>query len=411
MGSYNVVVGDTFELVARKTYGDETKAGNIASANPGVTEPLIAGTNLVIPDLPEAPQDIQGNVDAVSEDEIALTIEGKRFRFWDGLRLIRSIDSIDSAEFGTPFESDLPEFRNNFRPLSYNKINVTMGGVPFFTGTMVKISPIVEINQKILSVGCYSLPGALNDCMAPSSISEKLEFSGQGLKEIAESLAKPFGIGVKFTADQGAIFETAAIKTTETILSFLIELAKQRNLIISSTEKGELLFQQSVKPGTPVARLKQGQSPVISITPEFNEQEYYSHVTGFEPVDPIFGGSKYTVKNDRLKGVLRPFNFEVPDTTSGDVKNAVQAKIGRMFGNLVTYTIEVDTWRDPKGALWAPNTTITLTASDAMVYNEYEFIIRSVDFNRDGSTKTAALSVVIPGAFSGEIPEALPWDE
>ena len=229
---YNVVTGDTFELIARKTYGDETKAGNIESANPGVTEPLIAGTNIVIPNLPDAPQDVPRNVDAVSEDEIALTIEGKRFRFWDGLRLMQSIDSIDSAEFGTPFEPDLPEFRNTFRPCTYKNINVTMGGKPFFTGTMLVTPPILEVNRKILSVSCYSLPGVLNDCMPPSSMSEKLEFSGQGLKEIAESLAKPFGVGVKFTADQGAIFETVAIKTDEFVLSFLIELAKQRNLII-----------------------------------------------------------------------------------------------------------------------------------------------------------------------------------
>ena len=134
-------------------------------------------------------------------------------------------------------------------------------------------------------------------------------------------------------------------------------------------------------------------------------------MTGFEPVDPILGGSKHTVKNDRLKGVLRPFNFEAPDTTSGDIKLAVQAKTGRMFGNLATYTIEVDTWRDPQGERWKPNTTITLTAPGAMVYNEYEFIIRTVEFNRDSKTKTAALNVVIPGAFSGEIPETLPWDE
>lgn len=409
--TFNVKPGDTFELIARQTYGDETKAGNIEAANPGTNEPLVAGTDLVIPNLPGAPQNKQRDVNAVDADEVAISIRGKRFRFWDSVRLTRSIDSMDTVAFDAPFESDLPEFRKNFKPFSYNDVDIIIGGKLLFTGTMVTPLPILENNQKIISVSCYSLPGVINDCPPPASMADKLEFNGQGLKEIAEALTKPFGFSVEFTADQGAVFDTVAIKQDEKILLFLIELAKQRNLIISSNESGALLFQQSIKTGSPVARLKQGQSPVLSVTPNFNSQEYYSHVTGFEPTDPVFSSSQHTVKNNRLKGVLRPLCYNVTDTAGGDIKAAVQSKIGRMFGNMVTYSIHMDTWRDPKGNLWEPNTTITLTASDAMVYKEYEFIIRSIDFDKDSVSKSATLHVVLPGAFSGEIPEALPWDE
>jgi len=84
--------------------------------------------------------------------------------------------------------------------------------------------------------------------------------------------------------------------------------------------------------------------------------------------------------------------------------------MGRMVCNIVSYSLRVDTWRDPAGNLWEPNTSINLLAPDVMIYNNYEFIIRSIEFETDSNTQTATLNVVLPGSFSGEIPSNLPWD-
>ena len=111
-----------------------------------------------------------------------------------------------------------------------------------------------------------------------------------------------------------------------------------------------------------------------------------------------------------MEGVTRPFAFDVPDTVDADLKTATEAKAGRMFGNVSLYSVQVDTWRDPLGELWKPNTTLTLLAPDAMVYNEFEFIIRSVRYERNEASEIATLELALPGSFSGKIPEALPWD-
>jgi hypothetical protein len=46
-----------------------------------------------------------------------------------------------------------------------------------------------------------------------------------------------------------------------------------------------------------------------------------------------------------------------------------------------------------------------------MIYNESEFLVRDVMLTRGANKKSAALNVVLPGAFSGQVPERLPWDE
>lgn len=408
--TYKTATGDTFESIARKQYGTETQAQRIAQANPGLTQPLPEGLEINTPVIPSAPKNTQQRGAANNEQEVALLIDGQRFRYWSDIVITRSIDAVDVVEFSAPFDVDAPGFKNTFRPYSFREVVITVGGEPLFTGTLIDVNPVIDPASKTIAVSCYSLPGVLGDCTAPAS-AFPLEYNNQGLKDIAAAQAGPFGIDVQLDGDQGALFERVASEPEKPVLSFLIELAQQRNFIISSTPKGALLFAQSNPAGSPVAILRQGESPLISVTPAFTPQQYYSHITGIHPIALGTEGSQFTVKNPRLLGVTRPLTFTAKDAKVGDVKQAVEAKAGRMFGNMVVYTADVATWRTPSGELWAPNTTIKLIAPDAMIYNEYSFIVRNVQFVKNGSEETATLTLVMPGSFSGEIPESLPWDD
>lgn len=408
MISYKTTGTDTLESISRKLYGVENYAENILKANPGLSAELTAGLDIVVPYIPGVKDVISVTTltDAANLDEVAVLIDGVRFKFWSELRITRAIDVVDTVEFSSPFEAD---FREIFKPFSFKELQVTVGGELLFTGTMIGVTPFVGEGGKTVTVSGYAKPGVLNDCTA-SAGDYPLQYDKQNLEDITKAIILPFGLGAVFNDDVGAVFTRVAAKTGQTILSFLAELAKQRNLIISSTPLGELLMQKSVTDGPVVAQLVQGASPVLSIETAFSPQEYYSHITGIEPVVVGQKGSQFTVKNPRLTGVLRPFTFTANDTEAGTVKAAVEAKAGRMFGNMVSYRVKVDTWRDALGALWLPGATVTLFAEDAMVYAPYRLIVRSVDFERRAKTKTAMLDLVIPESFKGEIPERLPWE-
>lgn len=407
--TYKTDSGDSFEDISRKKYGTEENAGLIRGSNPGLAEPITEGVAIAVPEQPGAPQDISQKAPADSLNETALMIDGKRFRFWSSVNIFRSIDSFDTISFTAPFDFEAPNFKEAFRPFTYQSAQFTVNGEPLFTG--ITLSPDLILGQKkTIQVSGYSSPGVLNDCTAPAS-AFPLEFNGQGLREISATLASYFGLTVDFQTDQGTTFERVALSPGKKILSFLTPLANQRNIIISSTEGGKLLFWKSVETGEPVATLRQGESPLMSVTPFFDPQNYYSHITGIEPSFVGVPGEQYTVKNTLLEGVVRPFTFEAPDTLESDIKAATESKAGRMFGGMVSYDIMLDTWRDPTGELWAPNTILNLEAPDAMVYSPFDFLVKSVNFERIENSETALLTLVLPGSFSGKIPETLPWAE
>lgn len=406
---YRVVTGDTFEAIARKEYGTEAEAARIRRANPGVSEPLVPGAQLIAPAVPGAPKDKPQENPAATGNEVALLIDGSRFRFWDSVRIARSMDTMDTVEFGAPFDPSAPGMRETFRPFSYKSMEVKVGGEQLFSGTMVTVDPVMGVSGVTIAAGGYSTPGVLNDCTPPAP-SYPIEFNGLDLSGIAEAIAGDFGIAVEFPDGPGPEFDRVACRPGQKALAFLVELAQQRNLIVTNGPAGALVFFRPGRPGNPVARLRQGASPLRSVTPAFSPQQYHSHITGIQPVVTGSEGSQYTVKNPRLSGTIRPISFTSQDSEGGDIAASVGAKASRMFGAMASYSAEVSAWRGANGDLWAPGDAVTLEAPDAMVYDEYKFIIRTAIFRRDGGSETATLDLVVPGSFSGELPGGLPWE-
>lgn len=231
----------------------------------------------------------------------------------------------------------------------------------------------------------------------------------QTQQQALRGLSRP-SAAAQISRIDGAAFSRVALEPDGSPWTFLADLAKQRGVIVSDTSLGELAILKSTDGGSPVARLREGEHPLISVGARFAPQGYYSEITGLGGARPGRPGSAYTAQNPRISGVVRPNVFKPDDAEAGDVPGAVDARMGRMFGNLVSYELEVPTWRDPTGALWSPNTTVTLYAPSAMIYRETELLVREVTLKATAGSYSASLTVVLPGAFSGRVPEVLPWE-
>lgn len=344
------------------------------------------------------------------EPQVSIEIDGLEFKHWTQIQLTRSADNFSTFRLTAPFEPSSPQFRKTFRPFSYQSVTIKLDGRQFFRGTMLTPEPRVTAESKTVIAQGYALPAVLADSTMPAS-EFPIEYGDMTLRQIAEALCRPFGIKVEVAdgSEDGPQFRRVAIKPKEKIGSFLGELARARGLVMGDTPDGALQFRTSARVGRPVARFLESKLPANSVAATFSPQAYYSEITGLGRKKAGYKGSKYTEKNPHLPNVVRPLNFTVGDVNAGDLPGAVRAKIARMFANMVAYVVEVPTWRDESEVIWTPNTTVTLEAPGAMVYQETELLIRDVTLRADEDSQTASIGVMLPGGFSGEIPAVLPW--
>jgi prophage tail gpP-like protein len=344
-----------------------------------------------------------------TQEQIVVSIDQQRWNFWEQIEIQRSIDNFSTVSFTSDFEPDQQLFRDTFRPFTYKDLDVVVDNDPLFRGQLLEVSPSEDPSVRQVECAGYSLPAQLADSTPPES-EFPIEFNNVTLRQIATRLAEPFGIPITVEGSDGTAFRRVKIKPDQTIYDFLVKLAKQRSLIITDTPIGQLRFYQSIDTGVPVVKLREGEQPLQRVAATFNPQTYYSEITGFARTKAASRGSRYTVTNPKLTNATRTLSFIADDVKAPDLPTAVQAKMGRMFGNMVSYVIEVPTWRDPSGALWEPNTLISLEAPGAMIYNETTFLVRDVILSQDAQQTGARIGLVLPGAFSGKIPRVFPWD-
>lgn len=338
-------------------------------------------------------------------------IESRAFADWSEIELSYGIDSYRAASLSGPWDPFRKDLRIAFEPLSFPEITIEIGDELFLTGWLQDVAPSVDAAQSSVGVTGYSTAYWLTEVCAPPDLPR--EYNNIDLKLAAQHLAGgTLGVEVTLDGPAGAKFARVKCDPTDDIHGFLAELALQRGFVISDTAKGGLHFRSEGKTGSPVARLE-GQ-PIGRISAQFNPGKWYSHITGRAcKRSGQQHGSKYTEKNPLFRQIFpRHHCASTGDTGSADVPRATKAMVGRMIASAATYTVEdLPTWRDPKGKLWQPNTTIAITAPGAMIYEETELLIRSVKLKQKGDEETASLELVLPGAFGGTLPKKLPWGD
>jgi len=237
----------------------------------------------------------------------------------------------------------------------------------------------------------------------------KNEINDQKLNGIVSSVLEPFGLGYEFREDPGVKFPRVAIEPSTKVFDFLVTLAKQRGFIISSNASGGLVFWKGKSDGPNVARLNEGDPLIQSIEASFSPQEYYSEITAISPTTVGKDGQAKPSKNKKFKG-FRPLVFKSSDSVGVDAQQASDAAIGRMFGNVVEYTVSLSIWRDESGKLFEPNTFIEIHYPSVMIYNPTKFLIKSATLEQTSRSEIATLQLVLPSSFSEKAPEVLPWE-
>jgi len=423
--SHTVLKGDTFWNISIKYYGVGTKYQTIINANPQLSgrnktaglPGINPGDILIIPDETETvinqteQPKTQETISANNSDSISIMIDGKLFSYFTDYSLTLNIDTFDTFTFSAPFDETQAIYREAFRPFAYKPVSIYYGNNLIFTGVLISPGSSTSPDKKTISLSGYSKPAVLNDCHMPVS-SFPLEFNKQTLAQIAPKLCAPYGIQSIFVDPVGNLFDKVAIDIDKNILSFLIDLAQQRGLLISNNERGELIFWKSGA-GVPVASFKEGEYLFISCAPTFDPQSFYSHITAISQTTETTKSAQSTYINNYLvkRGINRHYNFIAEDCKNSEIATIAKQTSGRMLGACASYELTIQGHRDKSGSLFKKNTMISVLAPGAMIYRETVMLIKSLTISRTPEGDTTIFNLVLPGSYTGEIPEVFPWEE
>jgi prophage tail gpP-like protein len=422
--AHNVISGDTLGAISIRYLGTFSKWWQIVDVNPQLNgrrttsdgSPLIyPGDVLVIPeDKTEktySPQTAKTIELSDKELDVSIIIDGKNFTGFTGYEINLSHDSFDTFSFSAPYDIAIKEIKPAIMPFAFKDCAVYYLGELLFKGTLLTPDPELQSEATEITLQGYPLCAILNDCTVPPS-KYPASYDNLTIQDIANPMAETYGIKVIFRDGPGDPFTGIAYEPNEKVLSFLLKLAQQRKLLFTNDENGRLVFFKDKKESAFMS-FKAGNSPLISITPQFSAQGFYSHITGFTKEDSLFDSLSFTYENKYLtnKGIIRHDTIIVDDAeNSTDLENAVKAHAGRMFADCVSYSLQCEGHLNDKGKLFKKGMTVNVEAPGAMITRQTNFKARNIKLLRDESGKTTQLDLVLPGSFLDELPEVLPWE-
>lgn len=333
---------------------------------------------------------------------IELKIAGKIYNGWKSASITRSLNCIASSFELTVSDRFIGSKKNI--PLD-EKCQILIDGQPAITGYLDQISPSYNETSHEVKFSGRSKTCDLVDCSAIIDAGQIISGSPQ---EILENVLRPFGISLVFKPS--GVLPTIPdfqVQPGETAQSIVEKICKQTGMVFTDDEKGSLVV-QSVGNGSSVGKLvhKIGDGTgnnVLSGSATYSSREcfrdYYvksqmagSDELGGEDITAIEG---HAVDNEI--GRYRPIVLTAEssmDASTAQTRAEWERSNRRGKGQTWEYT--VFGWRNGAGALWAPNSFVTI--DDDFVRTKGKLIISGIKLSAGNGTKTA-LKISPPEAF------------
>jgi prophage tail gpP-like protein len=333
-----------------------------------------------------------------------IKIDGRNYSFFDELKISFKLDSMASVfSFKGRFNPSNLEQRKIFKPLGYLDVDILDNDNNLLLkGTLLNTLLNSDSERKLQSLSGYSKSGIIEDCAIPFS-SYPLEKNNMNLDDIVSSLLRPFDIN--YIVDDSALvlmnqnYSKTVAEPSESIGSFIKKLAAQRNIIITHTNDGSLLFYKpDLKAGSKAFFNKEN---TISMSLSVSGQSMHSEITvirqpskdnpGLEAVD--------TIQNNLVKK-NRSLVKTLSNGTETDTKKAADNVLASQLRS-IAIKIELNKIiHDIKcGDL------VEVQNDEIYLFKRCLLVVKEIDITENSSSEIMSINLVLPETFTGENPK------
>lgn len=330
-------------------------------------------------------------------------INGQYITFFDEVIYSLTLDSVASAfSFVGRYNPNNPLHRKTFKPLSYAEVEIFNNQDKLLlTGTIINHSKASKQTPDLWRLSGYSKAGVLEDSNIPYS-QYPLESNRRSLADISNRLINPFGLSLvidpSVSRQVNTIFENTVAEPSESIKDYLAKLAAQRNVVLSHTEKGDLLYFRPDTKKPPKFRFNKENT--LNMNLGVQGQGLHSEIAvlrqpgedseNLSPVD--------TVKNT----IVNSFRPAVKILSSGTETDTKDAANNQMASELKNITISISLYR----VLDLLPGDIVEVQNDEIFLSEYtRLMVNNVTLKETTAESNMTLNLLLPESFTGEVPK------
>lgn len=350
----------------------------------------------------------QGCIWRTRLDDLTLTVGTRELSGWTSIRVTRGIERMPSD-----FEIVMTELTRGelakYPIKPGDACTLKLDDDVVVTGYIDRVSPMIDVGQHSIHVSGRGKCADLIDCSAqwPGG-----QMSNLTAPEIVRLLVKPYGaldlarednpiLVSSDLSDPGPLIPQYNICIGETAYTVIERVCRLAGMLVYEDVDGNLFLTHA---GTNEAwsGIVEGVN-VQRATMNFSQDGCYSEVLGFIQSFDTFQDVGGDIGNLQAKkkdpNVLRHRRLsiiaEAGDSNFKVLEARVQWEIARRFGRANTLRVTVDSWRDLRYDLWAPNTLTTISLP-SLGLKEVTWLITEVTYSRDMESGTTAELVLMP---------------
>jgi prophage tail gpP-like protein len=341
-------------------------------------------------------------------DDLTLEVGGRALSGWTSVRVTRGIERVPS-DFEIEMTDLYPGEEKVFTVTPGAACVVKLGGDVVLTGYVDRFAPMIDAGMHSIRVVGRGKCADLVDCSAewPGG-----QISGSTVEEIAQKLARPYGVfadgGVSrpitvYTdvTDVGPKIPVQNLILGETPYTIIERLCRFAALLAYEDEAGDLFLTRvgGIEAASGIAQGRNVQRARV----EYGMDQRYSEVQGYIQSFDTFKdlGDVGNLQVSEQDPNVRRHRRMIVIAEAGDslgfpvLQKRVKWEVARRLGRSQALRVTVDSWRDAAGALWTPNTLVPI-ALPALKVDGVKWLVSEVTYSRNMHSGTTADLMLMP---------------
>jgi hypothetical protein len=418
---YTASTGDTLENISRNYFGVPSRTQDIINSNPFLRfrqdsinvdlngTPLIFDGDIVV--VITDPDSTIKTLSGKDAEEVTLYLNGDLTPIPNVAEIALYFDACCDT-FGTTFPFDpYNDFdRKRWQPLELPEYEIFIGNEQVTGGKFESAPSIPRANKRAVSASGRTFTLVLEKSNFPDT-AYPLEREKENLSQIAKWAFPKFGIEVDDLADNTSIFKKAAVKNSRrkrggdlseaqsTAWDYVAMLATKSQRVMHASANGYRI--EIVQPTItqPVERFEEGIDGFEAPSFSYNTADLFGGYLGVKEsanrprnmktfADPYFNETSYKF-----------FSFD--DVEDGNVSDALKYEALKSYRDFFTTSFSRPGLLTRDGKLWKPGQIVTLNSPSAMIYSDFNFLIRWVKYIIGPTTKKVELGIIPPEVYMG----------